>query len=146
MNLIKHSKKLHKFYLKSGQHLYVDSLCLMDGKSDFCVDFCAVNPKTKEQLFLFGIRTFDYFISFESSFSLGLVSVRSKKFYKNVFDSILAASSPYYMNQTFTLSRFGSISEDDVLMACRYFTRTVLDDLFIFNIDVVAFDRKGKKK
>ena len=145
--LKKLKKIVDKNYWKKKQFTYVAPHCIFNRQNDWHVDIMLTDEEGKEWgTFLFSIRTLDCLLYDGLDYIGGFKSYLTEQKFINVSNLNEAAYTPFYMDQTFTLKKFGNITEEDIYKCTDYFIHKVLD-LFLFNIRVkVQYEKKRKKK
>jgi len=129
MNIRKINKTINRVYHKNNiQHLYIETMEVMDGVHDCSFDVCIADDK--DGMYLFTVQNYNAFIGFE----IVLDSPFRPLIHFETWDSIQAACVPLYMDQTYTLKTFKNITKKDIEACAKHFCRKVLDNYWIWNI------------
>ena len=121
------------------QHLWVDTIQILDNES-WSVDVYIMNPKTKQHdIYLFEIQNYKAFNDFDIYPPDPYFTPRRTIF---TWDSVRASCTPLYMDRVYTLPKFTSITEKDILNCTKHFINKVLDVSWIFNIDILKVNKQ----
>ena len=137
-------KVIEKHYWEHKQRLYVTTACIFNKKNDYHADILLTDKEGKEYgTFLFEIMTLDCFSDYD--YQGGVRSYTKKQNWYNIDIINQASYTPFYMNEVFTLKKFGNITEQDIYNCTNYFIHKILDVFLIFNIKVKMQYREEKK-
>ena len=131
MKLQQLSKQLKKEYDRNGQFLYIAPDCIFHKKKQYHCDVMTTNEIKEEYgTFLFEIRTWSDFQDIDIPLHTYLKPYR----FINEDYTNQISYTPVYMNQMFTLPKFGTITPQDIYNCTKYFIREVLHTFWIWNI------------
>jgi len=129
MNIKKLAKQIDKYYHSHGQHLLLETWeMIQNNEQDCSFDVHLADSN----IYLFAIQNYNVFQYLDG--------VHKSYFNKNkyrcitVWDGVSASYAPLYIDQTFTLKTFKSITKEDMIHATDYFCHEILGMWNIWNI------------
>ena len=125
-------KYLCKLYHKNNQILYITSLEEWEDYNEV-LDIVAIDKKSKKFKYLFTITNLNAFNTLELRYKYYL---KDHEYY-TYFDSVSASFTPFYFDRHFTLKKFSTITEKDVVGCCKYFLEKVLNEFWIWNVEFI---------
>lgn len=142
MKRAKLKKLIEDRYWKSKQRLYITPIedWWYRPKTRWCFDIHLMDKNGENyEEFLFTIRTLDAFtdLRIKAEWSELRSFKRRKQDFGHKSLVVNSAHIPFYINQTFTLKKFGNITKEDIYNCTKYLVKKALKCFWVWNIEVV---------